>query len=445
MTKNQHLSEVDAGILGLSASAIVLGALTSAFNPPLRITSTPEPDQWLNENWPALLIVTGLLIIVNRGRRIRGIRQGHGGTPPVRRNQIRVIRWWIVVVAFLAAGGATWAAASWMLTEANVAKDPASARIDAVRTSITVGGGVGATVALMLATRRQWLAEHAQNHAQDDATERRFTELYTKAVEQLGSDKASVRLGGFYALERLAQDNESHQQSIVEMICAYLRMTRVPMASEYEGPRSTPAAEDLNGPHNADYGSPTTEGHKATEEQAHELQVRLTAQRILTAHLRPDPDWEGGPTNPKYWPSINLDLAGATLVNLDMDYCQVHAAIFTHARFVGDVKFYGTFFDGQADFTFAEFIEKAIFSQAEFRWHANFDHAHFYSDADFEWVDFNGRANYCNSTFGGIATFNRARFSKQVKFECAEFRENACFDYAIFRRSADFDQRDSSS
>ncbi|MEU3767893.1 hypothetical protein AB0E55_22815 [Amycolatopsis keratiniphila] len=49
-------------------------------------------------------------------------------------------------------------------------------------------------------------------------------ELYTKAVEQLGSEKTPVQLGGLYALERLAQDNESQRQTIVSVICAYLRM-----------------------------------------------------------------------------------------------------------------------------------------------------------------------------------------------------------------------------
>ena len=34
-----------------------------------------------------------------------------------------------------------------------------------------------------------------------DATERRMAELYTRAAEQLGNDKAPVRLGGLYALE----------------------------------------------------------------------------------------------------------------------------------------------------------------------------------------------------------------------------------------------------
>ncbi|MEU6741925.1 hypothetical protein [Streptosporangium sandarakinum] len=55
-----------------------------------------------------------------------------------------------------------------------------------------------------------------------------MTELYTKAVEQLGRDKAALRLGGLYALERLAQDSPGHRQIIVNVICAYLRMPYTP-------------------------------------------------------------------------------------------------------------------------------------------------------------------------------------------------------------------------
>jgi hypothetical protein len=50
--------------------------------------------------------------------------------------------------------------------------------------------------------RRQHHQEIATDLTDRDATERRITELYTKAVEQLGNDKTPVRLGGLYALER---------------------------------------------------------------------------------------------------------------------------------------------------------------------------------------------------------------------------------------------------
>jgi hypothetical protein len=75
----------------------------------------------------------------------------------------------------------------------------------------------------MLAFRRPHHQEIATVLSDLDATERRVTELYAVAVEQLGSDKAPVRLRGLYALERLAQDNPAHRQTIVNVICAYLR------------------------------------------------------------------------------------------------------------------------------------------------------------------------------------------------------------------------------
>ena len=46
---------------------------------------------------------------------------------------------------------------------------------------------------------------------------------YTKAVEQLGSDKIEVRLGGIYALERLMRDSSTDQPTIVEVLAAYIR------------------------------------------------------------------------------------------------------------------------------------------------------------------------------------------------------------------------------
>jgi hypothetical protein len=69
---------------------------------------------------------------------------------------------------------------------------------------------VGGVVLVVLLTR----VEH-------DAGERRITELYTKAADQLGSDRAPVRLAGLYALARLGETAESQRQTIVNVVCAY--------------------------------------------------------------------------------------------------------------------------------------------------------------------------------------------------------------------------------
>ncbi len=100
----------------------------------------------------------------------------------------------------------------------------AHVQLDAIRTAGTLVIGIGGVVALLLTARRQRYTELALVHTDRDATERRITELYTKAADQLGSDQAPVRLAGLYALERLAHSAIEHRQAIVDVICAYLRM-----------------------------------------------------------------------------------------------------------------------------------------------------------------------------------------------------------------------------
>lgn len=97
----------------------------------------------------------------------------------------------------------------------------------------------------MLAVRRQWHQELTSADTALDASERRVTELYTRAADQLGSDKAPVRLAGLYALERLGQSNPGQRQTIVDVLCAYLRMPYEPpaatAANRYDTAAATPS------------------------------------------------------------------------------------------------------------------------------------------------------------------------------------------------------------
>ena len=135
---------------------------------------------------------------------------------------------------------------TWWLLGIAGTSDP-SVQIDAIRTGLSAAVGTGGAFALLLAFRRQRSTEVSAVHTITDATERRVTELYTKAADQLGSDKAPVRLAGLYALERLAQDNPSQRQTIVNVICAYLQMPFTPPgATPVEPPTDGPSAEDLD-------------------------------------------------------------------------------------------------------------------------------------------------------------------------------------------------------
>jgi hypothetical protein len=48
------------------------------------------------------------------------------------------------------------------------------------------------------------------------------TDRYTKAIEQLGSDKLDVRIGGIYALERVARDSPRDHPTVIEVLTAFI-------------------------------------------------------------------------------------------------------------------------------------------------------------------------------------------------------------------------------
>ena len=50
-----------------------------------------------------------------------------------------------------------------------------------------------------------------------------MTDRYTKAIEQLGSDKSDVRIGGIYALERIARDSARDHPVVMEVLTAFIR------------------------------------------------------------------------------------------------------------------------------------------------------------------------------------------------------------------------------
>jgi hypothetical protein len=93
-------------------------------------------------------------------------------------------------------------------------KDRAAAEAS-TRTGLIAGlAGLGALGSLAIATRTYWLTQQGQ-----------ITDRYTKAIEQLGSDKLDVRLGGIYALERIATDSQRDHPTVVEVLSASYEST----------------------------------------------------------------------------------------------------------------------------------------------------------------------------------------------------------------------------
>jgi hypothetical protein len=49
------------------------------------------------------------------------------------------------------------------------------------------------------------------------------TNRYTKAIEELGSDKLDVRIGGIYALEQVARDSDTDHPIVMDVLSSFIR------------------------------------------------------------------------------------------------------------------------------------------------------------------------------------------------------------------------------
>ena len=79
---------------------------------------------------------------------------------------------------------------------------------------------IAAVVALPLAVWRSKIAERQAFIAQQDLLNGR----YQTGAEMLGSDVLSVRLGGSFALDRLADENpEQYHLQVMQLFCAFIR------------------------------------------------------------------------------------------------------------------------------------------------------------------------------------------------------------------------------
>jgi hypothetical protein len=223
--------------------------------------------------------------------------------PLSKRWQNRRTGWWWATLAIVIPVVGSTAVAAWILPLL-VNPTTSSDELEVLRITLTVGAGAGGIVALILAVRRQWSTEQTNKANEQDSVERRITELYTKAVDQLGSEQAAVRLGGLYALERLAITTPTQQATISNVICAYLRMpyTNPPLS------KSEPSEVDRK------------EHNRLVQEQ----EIRQTALDIL---IRRDSQERGA-----FWRTQRIHLQRANLTEAGMHKANLTGAYLNDAN-----------------------------------------------------------------------------------------------------------------
>jgi hypothetical protein len=200
------------------------------------------------------------------------------------------------------------------------------------------------------------------------------------AVDQLGSDKAPVRLAGAYAVAKLADDWLEGQQECIDVLCAYIRMPYTPPGDDPPEP-ATDASEGRWG-----------RWQEQRVEQLHrreEREVRHTILRLVGDHLRRGAEHS--------WRGSNFDFTGAVLDGGDFAGAVFSDSTvsFTRATFCsGRVDFLGaTFSSGLVSFYGATFSggEVNFYGARFFGGEVNFHGARFFSgevcfyDASFFW------------------------------------------------------------
>ncbi|MFD3929369.1 pentapeptide repeat-containing protein [Streptomyces sp. NPDC058614] len=213
-------------------------------------------------------------------------------------------------------------------------KDRLSA-VNSVRTTLlqVVGGLV-----VLFGAYATWRQLRVSQEGLRATQEGYVTDRFTRAVDQLGSDKLDVRIGGLHALWRIAEQSGRDREAIISIQAAYLR-THLPWPPS--GPES-PAAAD----------APINDV-APLETRAADAQVALTALGVLCQHREQSwvnvsaTDLRRADCDGLWLPEVNLDracmeaaglyrvnLTQASLVSANLRHADMKTAVLRRARCV---------------------------------------------------------------------------------------------------------------
>lgn len=289
------------------------------------------------------------------------------------------------VVLLIAVGG-------WLLS------DPATSRSEALKTGGIAAGAVVALYALWLNDRRRRVEERRQEierqrqelelRRADQDRDRVSDERFAKAVELLGHEADQVRVGALHALAGLAKGRETYTQTVLDILCSYLRRP-------FDHPRYEAGARVDRDPKDV------------TPEQDRELQVRLTAQRLIVELLPP----ADSPGKVGY----DLDLTGAVLEYFDLSGRKIGKLLMRHSGLYSSTNFSRCVFLGPAYLTASGTSEGRAVGKFRCR------DTRFEQRAWFSGVSFSEDTDFGGTVFAGETSFKEAVFAKDADFGGAEF------------------------
>ena len=295
---------------------------------------------------------------------------------------------------------------------------------------------------------KEQIRQFDENAFKERKAERR--ERYTKAVEQLGDEKAPVRMGGVYTLvglvdewleEKSLSDDERFKegQVIINNLCAYIR-SPFTLTSYYDE-----LSED----------APSLEGsYKDKKEEFYvdkaildsEADVRLSIIKEIHDRIQ-DPD----KNTPGAWSDFEYDFSGSTFfypIDLTKSYYK-KPVNFSGATYQGGANFNDSTYQGEANFRRSTYQGWANFNDSTYQGWANFNDSTYQGWAAFRrstyqgWADFNdstyqGEANFNDSTYQGEANFNDSTYQGWANFSDSTYENETDFSGSIFYQKTYF-------
>ncbi|WP_139190741.1 pentapeptide repeat-containing protein [Actinokineospora iranica] len=307
-----------------------------------------------------------------------------------RRSQALALLGTLVVAIGVTAGIALWV----------LRADARAGMSEAVKTGGLAGAAVVALYGVWLNDRRRRVEEDRQ-HVEEERLRadgaRISHERFGRAIELLGNDADQVRVGAMHALVGLARSTPEYTQTVIDVLCAYLR--RPYFHSAYEN--------EAHDPDRNDYAQPLL--RRLTEDEAaddREHQVRLTAHRMLKELLPP----VGAER------TYDLDLTGASLEYFNLEDRAVGTVLARRATFYGITRLAGAEFTGNALFTGAVFrgrvdMRRTRFTgglslrEVRFSEHANLSDTAVANFADLRWIE-PAEVRMDGAAFDGVVRLN---------------------------------------
>ena len=276
-----------------------------------------------------------------------------------------------------------------------------------------------------------------RDHLRQVRAERR--ERYTKAVEQLGSQEAPVRMGGVYTLvglvdewleEKSLSDDERFKegQVIINNLCAYIRSPFTLTSYYDELSENAPSLEGI-------YKDKKEEFYVDKAILDSEADVRLSIIKEIHDRIQgPDKNTPGA------WSDFEYDFSGSTFfypIDLRNSY-YAKPINFSGSTYQGWADFSRSTYQGWADFSHSTYRGRATFNGSTYQGWATFSHSTYEGLATFNGSTYRGRATFNGSTYRGRATFSHSTYKGLATFNGSTYRGRATFNRSTYQYETDF-------